>query len=479
MKASPEQILSRLSAFDPASTPTHLGDGKTVLVEYSNPNVSKPLSLHHIRSTVLGHSLTRIFRTLGYASVGINHLGDWDASFGKLIAACKRWNLKPSELEDPLRKLHSLYVRYSLLTTSDSQAEEEVYRCLASLKAGDPESLRLWHQIREKSLQSFQKVYRLLGVSFDEESGESAYQNRLDAVVRFLEERWLLDKGDSGLLVELERDQLPPCRIQKQNGSFLHHAQDLAVAMDRWERYGFHRSLYVAESNRTLSFQQLFAVLRRARCSWASRLEHVAFEPVLVDKTPAKTRDGNPLLLEDILEEAMERTRIVLANRYPGVEPAPILVRQVGIGAVLFHHLRTPRDNVVEWDWTSMLNFDGQTGPFLLETYWKTDHILKEMVHPANPSGIFPSCSPTEERLLETLENFENSVLEASRIADPYPISQHLLTLARNVRDHDFSTKPQEAKPERTAFIYFLVDAIRKTLARGLYLLGLEVSERM
>jgi len=475
MKETAQEFLDRIvEGRDPFVSPLP-GHGKTVLVEFSSPDVAKHLAVHHLRSTAIGHSLVRIFQYLGYRTIGINFLGDWGQSLGQLMAAYRRWTPNLAETEDPLGKLHSLYVRYSLITTSDTQAIAEARECFQSLKNGDDEARGLWHLIRQTSLSDFQRIYDSLGVSFDEISGESEYQSRYKQVLRILEEKWLLDEKGGGVVVKLEREGLPPCLLKKDDGTVLHPTWDLAAAIDRWDRFRFDRCLYVAESHQALHFEQLFAVLKRAKLGWAERLEHVEYGQILLDEKGSRTLDGNRLLMKEVIQEIAERAGEQLKSQDLKESERIELSRKIGVGALLFHALQTPRQEDMSFNYDEMLDAQGSTGPYVQNIYGHVASLLEEKSERIGPSADASLLGEEEKSLLHLLSRFAQTLEDAARLAEPSLVSRHILQLAEATSAYLKRDLLFEGEPQRASARLKLLEGVRNILAKELYLLGLEL----
>ncbi len=457
------------------------GAGETIVIDFSSPNIAKHLAYHHLPSTVIGHSLTRIFRHLGYRVVGINHLGDWGTTHGKLVAAYKRWGAGIDLSADGVTKLNELYVRFN--REGDEAEGREWFR---KMEEGDPEALALWRTFREVSLREFQEVYDLLGIRFDVIKGESEFTAAMEPVIERVKAAGLATLSDGALVVDLSDlpGEVPPFFLRKSDGATSYATRDLAAAIERYEEYGFARGLYVVDRGQALHFRQLFEVLRRMGFAWASRLQHVEFGVVLFEGSKTGTRKGNVVLLREVLSESIERVRAIIAEKNPALAGKEDVARTVGIGAVVFAYLSSRRGKDFDFVWENVTNLDGHTGPYVQYTYARCASILRRAGEAGAPDLALLTL-PEEWALARLVADFPDRVRAAGREAEPCFVAQYLLSLSEafsryyNLGNEDPSRKVLASEPALAAARLSLVAGVRKVLAAGLSLLGIEAPEEM
>jgi len=456
--------------------------GETTLVEFSSPNIAKPMHVGHLRSTVLGAALARLFAHLGHRVVRINHLGDWGSQFGKLVAAWRRWGDEAALEQAPIPHLLELYVRYHREEEADTALQEEARAAFQELESGaENEARAIWRRFTELSLREFQKVYDLLGVEFEHHRGESWYEAHLDETLDWLRACGVLEESEGAWIVDLESEGIrTPCLVRTTHGTTLYATRDLAAARQRWEEYAFDRCLYVVGAEQRLHFEQLKAVLRRCGCHWADRIEHIPFGLVRFPEGRLSTREGRVLRLTEVLDRAVDLARGIIAEKNPEHPDPERAAREVGIGAVVFHDLKHQRTREVVFDWDEVLSFEGDTGPYLQYTHARCCAILRKAARPAPPSGeVDPEVLAGDEELLVALGRFPAAVREAAAKREPMLLAQQLLRIgtAGNAFYRDRRVLGTEAPVESARLA--AVDAIRSTLALGLGLLGVPAPAEM
>lgn len=490
--------INRAAAFDDvvATTargeslvPREMGDGKTVCIDYSSPNISKHLAYHHIRSTVIGHALAKLYAAVGYRVVGINHLGDWGTTHGMIIAAYKKWGA-----DEPLDigAINDLYVRFRAAMKDDPSLEEQGRAWFKKLEDGDQEARALWTRFREVSLREFQDVYDLLGIEFTEIRGESEYESAMPGVLAMLEEKGLSTVSQGALVVDLEADGMPPLLLKKQDGATLYATRDLAAARYRWDTYHFDRSLYVVDRGQSLHFKQLFRVLEMAGHEWAGRCMHVPFGLVRIGGKKTGTRAGNVVLLKEVLAEATERSsaRIRESNPEVGDEALSTMAKTVGIGAIVFANLASQREKDVDFEWDAVLSTSGDSGPYIQYAHARTASLLRkaeelDATPPANAANLSLLTHDVEWAVAKKLLEFGEAVQRAADSNEPHIVCRYLLDLCADFshwftsgnHDKDLRILCEDA-PTRAARLS-LVSATRAVLREGLGLLGLEAPDQM
>jgi len=487
------QVIEQILEMDERYGQGDEGRDRKVIVDYSAPNIAKELAFHHIRSTMIGHALVQILRARGYAVEGDNHLGDWGTPFGMLIAAYQRfgWD-EQAEVED-IVQLNALYVRASQEAKTDPAFAAEGRRWFQQLEAGDAEARQRWRWFVEVSLAEFQKVYDLLGVSFEHTLGESFFEPYIDDAVRVLEERGLVIESEGAQVVDLSAYDMPPFLIKKQDDTTLYSTRDIATALYRQREWQFDICLYVVDMGQSLHFKQLFQVLDLAGCAWARHCHHIPFGLVLVKEPETgkwqkgATRQGNASLLKTVLEDAIAMARQKIAESNPDLPNADDVARQVGVGAVVFNDLRHRRVRDVKFDQEAILNPYGETGPYMQYTHARCASVL-------TASGLTPGeavdytllCEPEERALVRKLVIYPEVIAQAAQEWEPSIVAQHLLALAadfnsywaRGNKDHRVRILRQDA-PELTAARVALTAALRVVLRNGLRLLGVPTPDAM
>jgi arginyl-tRNA synthetase len=458
--------------------------GKTVCIDYSSPNIAKPLGYHHIRTTVIGQALVNIHRALGWRVIGINHLGDWGTTFGKLLAAVARWGL-PEPLT--VESLNDLYVRFRAEEKTDPVIEAEGRAWFQRLEAGDPDARALWQRFREVSLAEFQEVYDVLGVRFDEVRGESDYLADMPGVIADLSEKGLTSVSEGALVVDLSEHNIPPLLLRKDDGATLYATRDLAAAQYRHARYQFDRSLYVVDKGQALHFRQLFLVLEKAGYDWVKKMRHVPFGLVRVGGKKAGTRKGNVIPLKELLAEARDRVLALLAEINPDLPPeqAAAVAGEVGRGAVVFANLQSQREKDVDFEWDDVINLHGDSAPYIQYAHARTASILRKAgddVATADPARL---VREEEWGLAKILSDFPDETARAAETDEPHILARYLLdvcaTFSRwyTLGNQDPELKVLAPDPDTRRARLALTAATRGVLRTGLAMLGLAAPEEM
>jgi arginyl-tRNA synthetase len=459
-------------------------EGKVSIVEFSSPNIAKPMHIGHLRSTVIGAALARMLERLGHRVVRINHLGDWGSQFGKLVAAWNRWGSEAALERAPIEHLLELYVRYHADEKSDPTLAAEAKKAFQELEsAADNATRATWKRFTALSLREFDKVYRRLGVGFDHLRGESWYEDRLGALIVWLRACGVVEESDGALIVRLEDQGIKtPCLVKTAHETTLYATRDLAAAKSRWEEFHFDHAIYVVGGEQSLHFRQFKAVLARCGAEWQQRIEHVPFGLIRLAEGKLSTREGRVLLLADVLDRAVELARAAIEETNPGHPDKAAAAEQVGIGAVLFHDLKHQRTKDVVFDWKEVLSFEGDTGPYLQYSHARCRSILKKAGRPAPPpDAVAPALVAAEARnLLVALGRFPAALREAAAKREPMVLAHALLTIgaAGNAwyRDHRVLGAGSPALEDARLAV---VDALGATLANGLGLLGVPAPEEM
>ncbi|WP_404406231.1 arginine--tRNA ligase [Jeotgalibacillus malaysiensis] len=452
------------------------GNREVITIDFSSPNIAKPFSMGHLRSTVIGHSLARIAEKNGFDVVRINHLGDWGTQFGKLIAAYKLWGNEEKIRENPIKELLTLYVKFHDEAEHDESLIDEGRLWFKRLEDGDQKARDLWKWFREESLKEFNSIYELLGVTFDSTQGEAFYNDKMERVVKLLEEKQLLEESDGALVVETA-EGMPPCLIKKKDGTTLYATRDLAAAIYRHETYGSSRSLYVVGNEQTLHFKQLFDVLGKVGYEWSRGLKHVPFGMMLKDGKKMSTRKGKVVLLEEVLKEAVELARQNIADKNPSLAEKERVAYQVGTGAVMFHDLKNHRLNDVEFSLDAMLKFEGETGPYVQYTHARASSILRKADYQESTEPLVFENDQVW-RVVKSLMDFPEAVKRSFDGNDPSQVAKYVLDLAKSFNQYYGNVRILDAAEGRQEKLA-LVHAVQVVLKEGLYLLGVEAPEEM
>jgi arginyl-tRNA synthetase len=461
-----------------------LGKGQTVVVEFSSPNIAKHLGIHHVRTTMIGNALDRIYRALGYRAVGVNFLGDWGTQFGLLISAYKRWGGPETLQGDAVANLNALYVRFNEEAEKDPSLRDEGRAWFKRLEDGDPEAVALWERFRQVSLAAFEEVYCLLDVRFDEISGESKYDKLMPDTIRRLEQLGLTKLDQGALIVDLSDEKMPPVMLRKSDGATLYDTRDIAAAEDRWNRYHFARMIYVVGGDQKLHFRQIFKVLERMGYPWAKNCLHVDFGMVRMKGAEGagkmSTRRGEIIMLKDVLREAIRRARQAIETKNPDLADKERVAAAIGIGAVVFNDLKRQRIKDVDFDWDAILSFEGETGPYVQYAHARLCSILRK--HGQAPServDFALLAEPEEFALVKAMASLAPSIRRAAEACEPAVVSQYLLDLCARFSSYYHKHKVLGDDPALTAARVLLVDGIRQTIANGLDLLGIAAPEEM
>ena len=462
-----------------------LGQNRTVCVEYSSPNIAKPFHIGHIRSTVIGAAIANIYEAMGYDVVRLNHLGDYGTQFGKMIVAYRLWGNEEDVKREPIKTLLSYYVKFHQEAEKDPSLEDQARATFAKLEQGAEEEVKLWQWFREESLKEFNRVYDILGIHFDSYNGEAFYSDKMQAVLNELNEKNLLKESQGAQIVDLEAYGLAPALITKSDGSTLYITRDLAAAKYRKETYDFSKSIYVVASQQNLHFQQLFKVLELMGYDWAKDCVHVPFGLVsMEDGGILSTRGGNVIFLEDVLNAAVEKTKEIILEKNVNTENVDETAKMVGIGAVIFNELSNSRIKDYVFKWDKVLNFDGETGPYVQYTHARAASVLRnaefdiEKVDIANVDYSFIEGESAYE-LIKLLYRFPDVIAKSADEYEPSVVTRHIIDIAQafNKFYHDEHILVDDAK-EREAKL-LLCWAAKRTLANGLALLGIQAPEKM
>lgn len=456
----------------------NIGQGRNVTIDMSSPNIAKPFSVGHLRSTVIGDALANIHEKLGYKPIRINHLGDWGKQFGMLIVAYKLWGDKAAVEADPISELLKLYVRINAEAEEKPELDDEARQWFKKLEDGDPEAHELWQWFRDESLVEFNRIYDKLDVTFDSYNGEAFYNDKMDEGIQILEEKGLLQESKGARIVDLESYNLPPALIMKTDGATLYITRDMATAMYRKRTYDFVKSIYVVGQEQINHFKQLKAVLKEMDFDWSDDMTHVTFGLVTKDKKKLSTRKGNIILLEPTLDEAISRALTQIEAKNPDLENKEEVAHAVGVGAVKFYDLKTDRDNGYDFDLEAMVSFEGETGPYVQYAYARIQSILRKANFVPSAENDYKLADAESWDIIKHIQNFSNVVERAGDKFDPSLIAKYAINLAQSFNKYYAHTRILDESPERDSRLA-LAYATGLVLKEALRLLGVKAPEKM
>ena len=472
------QVLTDVIAEKDQYGQLNIGQGRNVTIDMSSPNIAKPFSVGHLRSTVIGDALANIHGKLGFNPIRINHLGDWGKQFGMLIVAYKLWGDKTAVEADPISELLKLYVRINAEAEEKPELDEEARQWFKKLEDGDQEALELWQWFRDESLVEFNRIYEKLDVHFDSFNGEAFYNDKMDEGIQILEEKGLLQESKGALIVDLERYNLPPALIRKTDGATLYITRDMATAMYRKRTYDFVKSIYVVGQEQINHFKQLKAVLKEMGFDWSDDMTHVTFGLVTKDKKKLSTRKGNIILLEPTLDEAILRALSQVEAKNPNLENKEEVAHAVGVGAVKFFDLKTDRDNGYDFDLEAMVSFEGETGPYVQYAYARIQSILRKANFVPSTENNYKLADAESWEIIKHIQNFSTVVERAGDKFDPSLIAKYAINLAQAFNKYYAHTRILDESPERDSRLA-LAYATGVVLKEALRLLGVKAPEKM
>ena len=463
---------------------TEEGKGKRILVEFSSPNIAKPFHIGHLVTTALGSSIERIYAFLGYDTVKINHIGDWGTQFGKLISAYKRWGDAAAIQKDPINELLKIYVKFHTEAELHPELEDEARLYFKKLEEGDAEVRALWQFFVDASLQEFNRIYRLLDITFDSYAGESFYSDKMPEVVELLKEKHLLEESDGAQVVRFEEDRLPPCIIQKSDGTTIYATRDLAAAIYRKRTYDFYKNVYVVGTPQALHFKQIFAVLEKMGYEWAKDCVHVGFGYVRFPDRVLSTRHGDVVLLEDVLQESIEKTKEVIKNSSTSknIDDLDEVAEKIGVGAILYSFLKNGREKDIIFTWKDILDFEGESGPYVQYAYARGRSVLRK----AAESGIDYTAADLsladgaeEFELAKLIHSYESVVREAAQKYEPCCVTRFVTDLAQSFNKFYNTCSIMKSEPALRDARLMITEAACTCIKSALHLIGVRVVEKM
>ena len=476
-----KEVITKGDAFGSSD----MGAGRKVIVEYSSPNIAKPFHIGHIRSTVIGNSIYKIYDFLGYDAFRINHLGDYGTQFGKMICAYRHWGNKEDVINEPIRTLLSYYTKFHVEVETHPELDDEAREIFAKLEKGEPEEVELWQWFRDESLKEFTRVYKMLGIEFDSYNGESFYSDKMPRFVEELKEKGLLEESQGAQIVNLEEYGMSPALITKSDGSTLYITRDIAAAVYRKETYDFYKNLYIVASQQNLHFQQWIKILELMGYEWAKDCVHIPFGLVSLEEGTMSTRHGRVVFLEDVLNRAVDETRKIIKEKGVATDNIDETAKQVGIGAVIFQELSNNRIKDYVFSWDKVLDFNGETGPYVQYTYARAASLMRRAdagaLAKADAADIDVTYikSDAAYELVKLLEAFPAVVVEAAEKYEPSVVTRHIVDIAQSFNRFYHDEHIIVENIEEQAAKLALAKAAKNTIKNGLGLLGIQCPERM
>ena len=478
-----KEVLEEVSNKKEEYGKSTLGAGQNIIVEYSSPNIAKPFHIGHLRNTVIGSSLYNMYKYLGYNTIGINHLGDYGTQFGKMIEGYKRWGQEYNIDENPIEELTKIYVRINDLCKKDEDVLKACRDNFKKLEDGDPYCTKIWNKFREVSLNEFNRIYELLGVKFDSLNGEAFYSDKMPEVEELLRNSGRLVKSEGAEIIDLEEEKMGVCMIKKSNGSTTYATRDLAAILYRTRTYDFDKCLYVVAYEQNLHFKQIFEVAKLLGIDekYIKGLQHIPYGMVHLKSGKMSTREGNVIKVEDLLKESISRVKQIIKEKNPDMENLEENARKIGIGAVVFNNVATTiiKDQIFDWD--TILNFNGETGPYIQYTYVRTNSVLNNSNGVKDVKKIDFSVLTDKESLevIKKIYEFNNVIENSVDKNEPSLLARYLLELAKNYstfyNNNKILVEDEKTKDARV----FLTYSVGIVLKIGMKLLGIEMPDKM
>ncbi|MDD5133253.1 MAG: arginine--tRNA ligase [Candidatus Nanoarchaeia archaeon] len=467
-----EEVINQILKEKEKYGNSHLGKNKTIVIDMSSPNIAKPFGIGHLRSTIIGNSLSEIHKKLGFKTIKINYLGDWGTQFGKLIVGYKKFGSATKLKKNPIEHLLEVYVK-----ANSEEYEDEARAWFKKLELGDKEALKLWKFFRELSIKEFDKIYKILGIKFDVNSGESYYNNKMQSTIKELKTKNLLEESEEALVVNLEKYNLEVCLIQKKDGTTLYATRDITAAIDRYKKYKFEKMLYEVGSEQQLHFKQFFKVLELLGYKWAKNCIHIE-HGLYLDKEGKKfaTRKGKTVFMEEILQETIDLAKKTIEKKNPKLKNKDEIARKIAIGAIFFGDLKNKRNNNIIFDIERFLDFEGDTGPYLQYSYARANSIL-EKVKTKKTTFKLKNLEEPEIELIKKLSAFPDIVNQSYTHLNPAIIANYSTELAQNFNEfyHKCPVINSEYKEQRISIVKAFMYIIKESLS----LLGIETVQEM
>ncbi|HIU33563.1 MAG TPA: arginine--tRNA ligase [Candidatus Pullichristensenella excrementigallinarum] len=474
-----EKVLRRAEAEGERYGSDKSGEGKCVVLDYSSINIAKRFHIGHLSTTMIGNSLYKLYKFFGWKAVGVNHLGDWGTQFGKMIAAYKRWGDRETVEKGGVDEMVKLYVRFHKEAEKDPALEDEGRHWFKLIEDGDPEALSIFNWFKEVTLKDAEKTYALLGVTFDSYAGESFYNDKMGPIVDALREKGLLKEDKGAMIVDLEPYGMPPALILRSDGASLYITRDLAAAKYRKDTYNFDKSLYVVAYQQDLHFKQLFKVLELMGYEWAKDCEHVSFGMVSFEGQTLSTREGRVVYLDDLLKTAIEKARAIIDEKSPNLENKDEISRQIGVGAVVFFALYNNRIKDIDFWWDRALNFEGETGPYVMYTHARSCSVLRKAGECAAEPSFEALSDPEAQEVVRLIEQYPLILKSALERSEPSMITRFSADLAQAFNRFYFERRILDDDMGARAARLLLTRICRDVIKSALGLIGLSAPERM
>ena len=475
-----EEIIKKVNEEGDMYGSSDYGKNRNVTIDYSSPNIAKPFHIGHLYSTSIGFALHEIFKFEGFNPIGINHLGDWGTQFGKLIVAYENWVNLDDLHKDPINEMLRIYVKFHEEAKEKPELEDEARKHFKNLEDNCEYETELWHKFVDLSLKEFKKVYDMLGIEFEHYTGESFYNDKMDAIVEKIDSKGLLTESNGAKVVMLDDYNMPPCIIKKSDGATIYATRDLAAATYRHNTYDFYKNIYVVGTPQALHFKQFFKVLELMGDTWSQGCVHVGFGLVKFTDRKLSTRNGDVVFLEDVLKESVKRTLEIINEKSPNLENKEDAAKKIGIGAIVFAFLKNNRERDIVFDWNEMLNFEGETGPYVQYTYARGKSILRKAGEISKDIDYSLLSSKEEFELIKLLASFNDSIMMAIEKYEPSIITRHIIEVAKafNRFYNQYKILNTEDIKLRDARLK-LVSATCHVIKNGLKLIGVNVVEKM
>lgn len=478
-----KEVLSEINTEKENFGKSNEGNGKNIVIDYSSPNIAKPFHIGHLRTTLIGSALYKVYKYLGYNTIGVNHLGDYGTQFGKMIEAYKMWGTEYDLTEDPINKMVDMYVRINNLCKEDEQVLENCRENFRLLENGDKYCTDLWNQFKDLSLKEFDKIYDVLDVKFDSLNGEAFYADKTDEVIKILEEKGKLTDSEGAKIVDLTDAGIEtPCIIQKANGSTIYATRDLAAILYRARTYDFDKCLYVVAYEQNLHFKQIFEVAKYlVDEKYAKGLKHISYGMVQLPTGKMSTRLGNVVKIEDLINETIEKAKEIITAKNPELENKDEVAKKVGIAAIIFNTLSTTNTKDQIFDWNTALNFQGETGPYIQYTYVRTKSVLEKVGRVPELSKVDFSQLTDESsiKVLKSLYAFQETLEMTAEKNEPAILARYLIEVSQNYsnfyNDNKVLVDDEKVKNARTYLTY----AVGVVLKTGASLLGIKMPDKM
>lgn len=471
-------VLTAVEAEGDRYGASHMGDGKTVVLDYSSPNTSKPFHIGHLGTTVIGHSLKLLHEFAGYKCIGVNHLGDWGTQNGKQIVAFKRWGDKATVEEKGIDGLVELYVKFHQEAEKDPSLNDEARAEFKKMEEHDPENIALWKWFMDVSMKEYQVTYKQLGITFDYYLGESFYSDKMPAQIQILKDKGLLKLDDGASIVDLSEYGMPPCLILKKDGSSLYPTRDIAAAVYRKNTYNFDKCIYVTSSGQSLHFAQWFKVMELMGYDWVDQLVHVPYGTVSIGGAKLATRTGNVVLLKDLFRQSIEKVTEIMDEKNPDLPDREATAEAVGVGAIVFNYLYNSRIKDINFTMESALSFEGSTGPYAQYTYARTCSILEKAGNLSDADAEI--TMPEEADVLKTLSKFPERVLQAIEEYEPCVIARYVIDVCTAFNRFYRACPILSAEDEGTKNLRLrITKAVNTVLASALHLICMKTPEKI